>query len=456
MNRILLYLGAFALSVAGLSSCADDYEEYDNSYLMDNDETMTLEASAASLELNADMLNDEVLTFTWTPARQMPDDYVLTYVTMLDLKVNEFSTSTMIRNVENDGVFSRSYTTEQLQNYITEKWARSTAEEATLSFKVIAKWDGGSKYVMPEVRTVDVDIMPYRPNVFEADKVYLDGDAVKAIRPSSNYTMPKTPENEFIYAEEYLIGAGRMTIPVEQDGVIKYICPAGGESVNVPDNDPADGIPASSESYPAKVMDLPDEGEDVLPAWNLPSEGYWRVIIDMEEETVRFYSPKNRLEPLTVQFYYEGNSDTGWLLEQTLDAGTYYVNTMTGWDNWKGKPYDFVVSKTDPQLLIWLGQGSTIDVSDKFCIKTGQSISDCTVIKEGTGRDPNGDAGMNFVSKSWAFVPEGNGDAPMVMNQWMPMMQTVSNMKWTLDDVGGSVRISKITVDLRNNRIRFD
>jgi len=298
--------------------------------------------------------------------------------------------------------------------------------------------------------------MPYRPNVFEADKVYLDGDAVKAIRPSSNYTMPKTPENEFIYAEEYLIGAGRMTIPVEQDGVIKYICPTGGESVNVPDNDPADGIPASSESYPAKVMDLPDEGEDVLPAWNLPSEGYWRVIIDMEEETVRFYSPKNRLEPLTVQFYYEGNSDTGWLLEQTLDAGTYYVNTMTGWDSWKGKPYDFVVSKTDPQLLIWLGQGSTIDVSDKFCIKTGQSISDCTVIKEGTGRDPNGDAGMNFVSKSWAFVPEGNGDAPMVMNQWMPMMQTVSNMKWTLDDVGGSVKISKITVDLRNNRIRFD
>ena len=159
MKKILLYLSVFAFSAAGLSSCADDYDEYDNSWFLENDETMTLSASVSSLELIEDTpLDEQVLTFTWTPARQMPDEYVVTYVTQLDLKSNNFASSTVIREVENDGVFSKSYTTEQLQSYITDKWGQSIADVSTVSFKVIAKWDGGTQYVMPEVRTVDVDI----------------------------------------------------------------------------------------------------------------------------------------------------------------------------------------------------------------------------------------------------------------------------------------------------------
>ena len=454
MKKILLYLGAFALASAGLVSCGDDYDEYDTSYILDNDETMTLTASSASIELSEDTpLDEAVLTFDWTPARQMPDDYVLTYITYLDLKVNDFASSTVIRNVENDGVFSRSYTTEQLQNYITEKWARSTAETATLTFKVVATWEGGTQYVMPEVRTLDVDVLPYRPNVFEADRVNLDGEAVRQIMPSMNYTMTTTPENEFIYAGEFNMAAGRMTIPVLQDGATMYICPAEGTTVEVPDTESADGKPVATEAYSAKVMSIPDGGEEQLPAWNLPSEGYWRVIIDMENETVQFYSPKNRLEPATVQFRYEGQP-TGWLLEKTLLGGTYYVNTMTGWDSWKGKAYSFVASQIDPQLLIWDGQGSTIDVSEKFCIKIGQNIGEgFTVVEQTDGRDPNGDAGMNFISKCYAFVPEGNEDAPLQIGQWMPMMQVVSNKKWQPE---GTVKISRIQIDIRNNQIRFN
>lgn len=450
MKRILLYIGAAALFTAGLSACRDDFDKYDNSYLLDNAETMTLTASASSVELDADALDETALTFTWTPAREMPEEYVITYVTMLDLKVNDFNASSVIRNVENEGVFERSYTTEELQTLITEKWGKSISEVTTISFKVIAKWDGGTKYIMPEYRTVDVDVQPYMPIVFDADKVFLDGEAVKSIRPSSNYTMTKTPENEFVYAGEFLMDAGRMTIPIEYDGITRYICPADGLPAHVPDEDPAGGKPEGSE-YAATVRDIPDSGdESELPAWNLPSKGYWRVIVDIENKTVKFFSPKNRLEPLTVEFNYANTST--WVLRKTLVGGTYYVNTMTGWDSWKGKGYDFVASQIDPQLLIC--QGVSISLSEKFCVKIGQSINDFEIVTEGTsGDNPTTDGTTNFVSRILAFVPEGNADSPIVMNEWIPMVQAVSNAKWTLD---GSIRISKISVDLRNNLIRFD
>ena len=456
MKKILLYLGAFALTVSGLVSCADDYEEYDTSWFLENDETMTLEASAASIELDEDLLEEPALTFTWTPAREVSDEYILTYVTMLDLKTNSFGSSTVIREVVDDGVFSKTYTTEELQNYIVDKWVRPTSDITTLSFKVIAKWEGGSKYIMPEVRTVDVDVLPYRPNVFEADKVELDGDAVRQIMPSMTYTMSITPENEFVYAGEFKMAAGKMTIPVEQDGTTLYICPADGESINVPDNDMVDGKPAPTEAYKAKVMDIPDSGDpNELPAWNLPSDGDWRVIIDMENETVQFYSPKNKLDILTMDFQYE-NKDL-WIMTKVFEPGPYYIRTGTSWDNWIGKAYDFAASLIDPQILVWDGKGSTIDVpaGEKFCIKTGQKPAEYQ-IEPGpstqSGGNPTTDKAADFGGRILAIIPEGGADVPYESGQWLPMELAVSNVGWTHDEV---VKLSKIEIDLRNKRVRF-
>lgn len=455
-----------ALAVFSLAGCKDDFDEYDNSWLHDNAETMTLEASSNSIKLDANDPEAVALTMKWTPAREMSDEYVLSYVTMLDLKTNQFNASSVVRTLEDDGVFERSYTHGELQSLITEKWSKSISEVTTLSFKVIAKWEGGDKYVMPEVRTVDVDVKPFRPIVFDADKVFLDGEAVKAIRPSSNYTVSKTPENEFIHAGEFLMKAGRMTIPIEYDGATRYICPATKQTAQVADNAPADK-PEGIE-FDATVMDVPEGGsEDNLPAWNLAADGFWRVIVDMENKTVKFFSPKNRLEPMTVDFQYAGNS--GWILKQTLGQQTYYLNSMTGWDGWKGKPFDFVQSQIDPQLLILQGVSVTVSadgeikLSDgskkkvaQICIKTGLSLKDgYTVVTEGTGKgenDPTITSGMKFVSKTLAFAPQVK-ETPISMNQWIPMTVTVTNNKWISES---PIKICKITVDLRNSRIRFD
>ena len=272
--------------------------------------------------------------------------------------------------------------------------------------------------------------------------------------------MPKTPENDCVYAEEVYLRAGKMAIPVKYKGVTSYICPADG-SVEVPDNDRVDSKPAGT-LYNAVVKESTEGSE--LPVWNIPVEGYWRVIIDTENNTVKFFSPKNRLEPLTVEFAYEGRNPASWILTKTLLAGNYYLNSMTGWDSWKGKAFPFVVSKVDPMILIW--SGSSFSVPDKnagICIKVAQGPSEVDNIRAGEGKggdDPvqNG-AGMKFISKVAAFGPAtapgiaSSDDMELKMGEWMNTALIVSNKRWKLSS---TVKISKITIDARNNKIRFD
>ena len=286
--------------------------------------------------------------------------------------------------------------------------------------------------------------------------------------------MSKTPESDCVYAEEVYLRAGEMAIPVKYKGVTSYICPADG-SVEVPDNDRVDSKPAGTQ-YNAVVKESTEGSE--LPVWNIPVEGYWRVIIETENDTVKtvkFFSPKNRLEPLTVEFAYEGRNPASWILTKTLLAGNYYLNSMTGWDSWKGKAFPFVVSKVDPMILIW--SGSSFSVPDKnagICIKVAQHRADLDSIKQGEGtggNNPYTDTGVKeedkdadnisttFVSKVAAFVPAtapgipSSANMELKMGEWMNTALVFSNVKWNL---ASTVKISKITIDARNNKIRFD
>ena len=269
--------------------------------------------------------------------------------------------------------------------------------------------------------------------------------------------MSKTPESDCIYAEEVYLRAGKMSIPVKYKGVTSYICPADG-SVEVPDNDQVDSKPAGM-LYNAVVKESTEGSE--LPVWNIPVEGNWRVIIDTENNTVKFFSPKNRLEPLTVEFAYENKKPASWILTKTLLAGNYYLNSMTGWDSWKGKAFPFVVSKVDPMILIW--SGASFNMTDALCVKVAQGPAEVDNIwaGEGTGgEDPvkNG-AGMKFVSKVAAFGPAtepgvaATANMELKMGEWMNTALVVSNVKWK---PASTVKISKITIDARNNKIRFD
>lgn len=269
--------------------------------------------------------------------------------------------------------------------------------------------------------------------------------------------MPKTPENDCVYAEEVYLRAGKMTIPVKYKGVTSYICPADG-SVEVPDNDRVDSKPAGM-LYNAVVKESTEGSE--LPVWNIPVEGYWRVIIDTENNTVKFFSPKNRLEPLTVEFAYENRNPAKWIMTKTLLAGNYYFYaSIGGWDGWKGKAFPFVVSKVDPMILIW--QGASFDFPGQVNIKVAQSIEELDTITEGSGTvgsNPKDNKTHDFIAKVLAFVPASapgvasSVDMEFKMGEWMDTVPVVSNRKWKLSS---KVKISKITIDARNNKIRFD
>lgn len=448
-NRHILFAAAGLLSLAACDK--GGFQGPDRS-MYDVVETMTLEASAQEVVLDAEEVDKVALTLTWTPAREMPDDYLVTYVTFLDVEGNDFSNA--VRQVVDDGVFTKEYTTQELQNLLVEKWNKNFSRAVNMQFKVIAKWEGGEKYVMPEVRTVDFSVRPFRPLTFDADRIFLSGDAMTG---TTRKPMGKTPESDYIYAEEVYLRAGEMTIPIEYQGMTSYICPADG-SVEVSDNDQVDSKPAGTQ-YNAVVKEL--KADATLPAWKIPVEGYWRVIIDIENKTVKFFSPKNRLEPLTVEFAYEGRNPASWILTKTLLAGNYYINSMTGWDSWKGKAFPFVVSKVDPMILIW--SGASFNMTDALCVKVAQGPAEVDNIRagEGTGgEDPvqNG-AGMKFISKVMAFVPASEpgvasaADMELKMGEWMNTVTVVSNRKWK---PASTVKISRITIDARNNKIRFD
>ena len=347
MNKIFMSISALALAVAGLSSCVDDYDEYDNSYMLDNDETMTLTASSSSIELKEETPADEpVLTFTWTDARPMPDDYTITYVTELDLAMNEFSTSE--RETHNEGDYTLSYTTEELQSLITEKWGQSRNVPSILSFRVIAKWDGGTKYAMPEVRTVDVEVRPYRPLIFDADDVYLEGEAVTG---TSSQRISTTVENENIYAAYLNLNPGELEIRLELDDASQYIAPAEGYTADF-----KDGV-----AIPAQVIS-PEECEDeetapVEAKWSIPEAGKYRVVIDMEGKTVTIYSPEHEINNtfFTISWYPNDNHELQEITTVLDDDTVIYMRgASAGW-NKDGKAMQLTQSLADPMIFVYSG-----------------------------------------------------------------------------------------------------
>lgn len=422
--------------------------------MYDVTETMTLSVSAESVELDAEAPDEIALSFTWTPAREMPDDYIVTYVTMLDIEGNNFSNC--VREVEDDGIYIKEYTNQQLQNYLVDKWGKNYSRAVTMEFKVIAKWEGGEKYIMPEVRTISVSVRPFRPLVFEADRVFISGDAVTG---TTKQSIGKTPENEFVYAEEVWLQQGMMTIPIEYGGVTTYICPAEG-TVDVPDNDQMDGKPAGTE-YKAVVKEEPEEGE-LLPYWNIPAEGYWRVIIDMENKSVKFFSPKNRLEPLTVEFYINGGEGEG-TLRKTINSLMHY-----GDENWSGGALNFMQSKTDPQLFIYRGSVTW----RRFNFKSGNKLSDFEVVSEGTFNLSTLNASNVYticpLQENIISINGGKDTAaPVTLGEWIPVtggsswhrgsyFQYVSGENEDGTPHFTSGKYTSITLDLRNMRMKLD
>ncbi|MCD0489569.1 SusE domain-containing protein [Pedobacter sp. MC2016-14] len=292
-------------------------------------EKMELKASSTAIALDENNLSKGIVTFTWEPARAQSDDHLVTYTTRLDVVGNNFGTSTAIMNYEDDGVYGRSFTSEQLQNWANEKWKIPANQTFTLEFRVVAEWEGGSTFEAPEVRTMRVNVTPIKTIVFDADKVFLAGSAILG---STRIEMPKTLENANQYAYVLNLQPGDLEIPVEYKGATNYIATA-------------DGVTALKDGTAVAI-----KTRENAFGWKIETAGKYRVVVNMQKATATIYSPAQDLKPASVN----------WILNAV--ATTTEVNALwtygepTGWA-WRAGSW--TQSLADPQIFVYSGPALT-------------------------------------------------------------------------------------------------
>jgi len=351
-------------------------------------EFLELTASSADIALDENNLTEDIITFKWTEARQMSDDYVVSYTTKLDLVGNNFGSGTAILTYEDDGVFSRSFTSEQLNNWANEKWKLKVNQPFTLEFRVVAEWTGGPTFEAPEVRTVRVNVTPIKVEVFEADNMFIAGSAVNDT--GEKVQMTKTVENESQYAWYGNLEAGELQIPVELNGDTYYIIPTDGE-----------GTLQDGEAESVKMQEAPI-------SWNIPADGEYRIVVNMEKATITIYSPARALQPAVVQ----------WMLDGVMQTTTVEKLWRYGSDGWAWKEINFVPSLADPQIFTY--SGAAINGRTKFGVHpvnvsyvyTGNSAGQDTPVTHGNSYDLVGGYGGGGSSptnerNSYFSIPSG-------------------------------------------------
>lgn len=290
-------------------------------------EKMTLKPSSATIALDENNPAKDIVTFTWEAARPQSNDHLVSYTTKLDVVGNNFGSSTAILNYEDDGTLSRSFTSEQLQNWANQKWGIPANKSFTLEFRVVAQWEGGATFEAPEVKTVQINVTPIKTVVFDADKVFLGGSAVPGL---SKVEMPKTLENLNQYAYVLNLQPGELQIPVDFNGATNYISSADA-STTLKDGE-AIGIKMRETAF----------------SWKIETAGQYRVIVNMQKATATIYSPAQALTPKVVNWNGDG------AVPQVTTISELW---MHGAINSFGTPIkmDCKVSLADPQILVYTG-----------------------------------------------------------------------------------------------------
>lgn len=308
---------AAATAVLCMSGCEFDPAKKDIAKV---EEKLVVTSSSGRLVLEEDTLQDAFITFDWNEARKVHEDHVVTYTTKLDVVGKNFGSS--ITNIEEDGIFSRTFTAEQINTWANEKWFIPVNTVFYLEFRVSVQFEGGPTYEYPEVRTVEVEVIPIEVYIFDADKVFLSGTAIGA----ADIEISRTLENKNQFAWIGELNAGTLQIPVEYEGATKYICSAAGDGTL------QDGI---AEDV---VM------QEMADSWNIPAAGTYRIVINMDKTTVTIYSAATDLQPASVEWQHP---DTGMV---TTVVTKLWKRGSQGWD-WRDA--DITQSLADPQVFVY-------------------------------------------------------------------------------------------------------
>lgn len=305
------------------------------------EEKLELTASVDSIVLDLDNPREFIIKFDWTEPRETGSDNMLSYTTKFDVVGNNFGTSTAIINYEEDDNFTRSFTSEQIYNWMVDRWGLPLTRSFNLEFRIVAQWDGGSVFEAPEVRTVTVAVAAVKEEVPVPEKVTLSGSALS----NATVEVEKTLENENRYAALVNLKAGELVMPLVTTGDKQYYL-----------------IPKDKEGTLQDGEAEAIEQQDERIAWNITEDGEYRIVIDFENSEVTIYSPAKALEPF-VATWVKNTEPTEEV--ETVVTDLYLFGGGTGWGWWKG---ECTQSLADPQILIYQGKALSSGDGVKFVV----------------------------------------------------------------------------------------
>lgn len=349
-------------------------------------ETMVLTASADAVTILAETMKSETITFEWTEAREMSDNYYLSYQAKLDVLGNNFGSKTAIVNDYEVGETSVTFTLDQINNWANERWEIPVNHEFDLEFRVVASWTGGSTFEIPEVKTVTVHVTPIKVIVFNADEVLLSGSVL-----SGEESLVKCPENPKVFAWSGDLAAGQLEMPVKYDGQTFYIAP----------KDQVKDL-RDSTSFEILMVDEPFE-------WNMPANHY-RVVVNMDNATAVMYSKEHDLQPFYTGNWYAANKPENGEVKSFPVTNLWLRGESADWAS-LGKDLQLKQSPADPMILVYSGAKLKSGRTDFSTV----SAYECT--------KPDGTIFSGNVNNAYVFAP--------LKDLTMPGMET-SGSDWNL------------------------
>lgn len=188
-NRIYLLLAMLSCFVI---SCQDEDIRYS---ITRPDDTMCLKVSAESIELKQELGQETAVTFTWNETSNIKQDAQVTYYFKIDIADNDFASS--IDKIEVPaGSNSLSLTHKKLNAWLGG-WKVTPGESVTLEAEVIAKIEGASQYIKPELSTVHFNVVGYE---VQPHDIFVVGTAIEGLDPVKAVQMTEEiPEEKYTW-----------------------------------------------------------------------------------------------------------------------------------------------------------------------------------------------------------------------------------------------------------------
>jgi hypothetical protein len=270
------------LTGMGLFSCTEDQMELNKGY-----DDLTISASADTLVLDVKAPDARAITFEWTSGSNMGTGAAIEYTFRMDVEGNAFQGG--IVEYMGKGVYSLSYTNEQLTMLILEELALPIFEEATIEVSVVA--EVLNETVEAQVSDpIQIVVTPYLP---VSKTLYLVGDATPNGWDAGAATKMTAISGE--------AGGFVWTGELRNPGSFKFITSLG-EFLPSYNND----LSGTSEAlYLRESDDDPDE------TFSVPASAYYRITVNIIDLTYTLEETDGIAGPKYENIYFVG-SFTGW------------------------------------------------------------------------------------------------------------------------------------------------